>query len=192
MLKKSKTRNLFFVCFAFFIIALSFTVYITTHYRAKNYLYKSPITGTQIIKTIDTFFGLKVDNLDWTVVVTEQSGRKTFVLSDLHEIKLSPVEAFGEGNSYCYRSDIQSGYKAVFPEGIESISVTWDQYTEYNHTSIGYFAQDNDVDGIWDQVLIIPEYGSKYNLTMIKLKGTNATANSIEEKWFLKTLLQEV
>lgn len=152
--------------------------------------YEKPLTGDQVVKAIDNFFGREVKSLDWDAVIVEKSGKKTWILSDLRVIRLSPSEAFGEGNDYYYYSEIKGlNVNVVFPEEIERISICWSRQNVVDgNTDISYNVYDADVDGEWDKALVLPvnhrtrEYGSD----KLNLSGSNITAKRVEYKYFLE------
>jgi hypothetical protein len=151
------------------------------------------LTGDQVVKAIDDFFGRgEVKSLDWRAVITEKNGKKTWILSDSYVIRLSPSEAFGEGNDYYYYSEIKGlNANVVFSEEIEQISICWSRQNVVDgDTHISYNVFDTDADGEWDKALVLPvnhrtrEYGSdKFNLS------GNVTARRVEDKHLIEYML---
>ncbi len=155
--------------------------------HSNKHSYEKPLTGNQVVKAIDDFFGREAKTLDWDAVIVAKSGKKTWILSDRRVIRLSPSEAFGEGNDYYYYSEVKN---VVFPEEIEQITICWSRQNAVGDTDISYYVYDTDVDGEWDEALVLPvnlstrEYGSD----KLNLSG-NITAKRVERKYFIEYVL---
>lgn len=169
------------------IVSIIVAVYGTesTH----SHSYEKPLTGDQVVKAIDDFFGRETKTLDWHAAIVAKSGKVTWILSNTHVIRLSPSEAFGEGNNYYYYSEVD-GMNLVFSDEIQRICVYWSRQNVLKDTDISYCAYDTDADGEWDQALVLPvnrstrEYGSdKFNLS------GNVTAQGVEDKHLIECML---
>lgn len=173
------------------IVIVSIIVATYGNESAHSHSYEKPLTGNQIAKSADALFGREVKSLNWEAVVTEKSGRKTFILSDLREIKLPPSEAFGEGNNYCFYSEIKSGRKITFPDGVKEVSIYWIRYDASDvYSDVSYIVYDHDVDADWDEALVLPvnRRTREYDSVVLKLSGTRTTARDVENKYLEYTL----
>lgn len=156
---------------------------------AHSHSYEKPLTGNQVVKAIDDFFGRETKTLDWHAAIVAKSGKVTWLLSDQVILKLAPAEAFGEGNDYYYYSEVD-GMNLVFSDEIERICIYWSRQNVLNDTDISYSVYDTDADGEWDTALVFPvnlrtrEFGSdKFNLS------GNVTARGVEDKHLIEYML---